>query len=437
MVRWKTHNHCLNMKYPILLSALLLGLAACDKDDKDDDKTASQDGVDMPMSVVAPNPTTIREADLPPADTNASVVNFPQVLNPRLDKPTFQAPQGFVVSLYKADMPEARWLSIAPNGDVFVAQSGSNTIRVLRDTDNDGDADQMFTWASGGMLSRPHGMVFHNNSLYVGANGAVLKYSYTSGQTQASGNPTAVATIPGGGQHFTRNVLIQNDKMYVAIGSAVNAAVEDNPQRATIQQFNLDGTGRIPFGTGLRNPVGMDINPVTNELWTVVNERDGIGDELVPDYATSVRQGEFFGYPYVYLAPDNRDPRVPETSPDIARTRTPEVLFKAHAAALGITFYKGTAFPEEYRNDAYVTMRGSWNRQQGYGYKVVRIKMNAAGAPEGGYEDFITGWHLNKGSNQPPQVFGRPIGIVNAPDGSLLISDDAGGAIWRVRYKGV
>jgi glucose/arabinose dehydrogenase len=243
-----------------------------------------------------------------------------------------------------------------------------------------------------------------------------------------------LADLPGGGQHVTRNILIKDNKIYVAIGSSENVSIESNPVRTTIQQFNLDGSGQVPFATGLRNPVGLDVNPVTNELWTTVIERDGLGDELVPDYLTSVQQGGFYGYPYAYLSPDNLDPRIDVISPLTATTITPSVLFKAHETSIGVLFYKGTSFPEEYRNDAYVAFRGSWNRTNGAGYKVARVRMNAQGVPEGGYENFVTGWHINPGQGGVPRVFGRPISIVEGPDGSMLISDDAGGTIWRLRY---
>ncbi len=426
-------NHLAAMRNWIF-AILLLSLVSCDK--KDNDLPADElNTVDQPTDViVAPN-ILVQLSDLPAPDSNASTVNYPQVLEQQPPNSRFQVPQGFAINLF-TKLPNARWLAVAPNGDVFVAQTSLNQITVLRDTDNDGDADQSFVWDVGGMLDKPHGMVFNQNFLYVGATGAILRYTYTPSQTKASGAPIKLTDLPGGGQHVTRNILIKDNKLYAAIGSSVNVSIESEPIRTTIQQFNLDGSGRVPFATGLRNPVGLDVNPVTNELWTTVIERDGLGDELVPDYLTSVQQGGFYGYPYAYLAPGNLDPRIKVSSPLTATTITPSVLFKAHETAIGVLFYKGTSFPEEYRNDAYVAIRGSWNRSKGAGYKVVRVRMNAQGAPEGGYENFVTGWHLNPGQEGTPQVFGRPVSIVEGPDGSMLISDDAGGTIWRLRYKG-
>ncbi len=288
----------------------------------------------------------------------------------------------------------------------------------------------------GGMLDKPHGMVLNGNYFYVGATEAILRYDYTMGQTKATGEPVKLANLPGGGQHVTRNLIIKDNKLYVAIGSSVNVGIEGDPVRTTIQQYNLDGSGGVPYATGLRNPVGLDINPITNEIWTTVIERDGLGDELVPDYFTSVKQGGFYGYPYAYLAPGNLDPRIKVSSPLTNTTLTPDVLFKSHETAIGALFYKGTTFPKDYRNDALIALHGSWNRSKGAGYKIVRVRMNAQGAPKGGYEDFVTGWHINPGQNGTPQVFGRPISIVQGADGSLLISDDAAGVVWRLRYKG-
>jgi glucose/arabinose dehydrogenase len=245
-----------------------------------------------------------------------------------------------------------------------------------------------------------------------------------------------VAPLLGGGQHAARALVIGTNKLYVGIGSATNIGPEDNPRRATIEEYNLDGTGRVTYAAGIRNPQGLAISPVTNELWTTCIERDGLGDELVPDYLTAVSPGGFYGYPFAYLAPNLLDPRVTETSPLTATTLNPSVLFKAHETAIGVVFYSGTTFPAEYRNDAFVAIRGSWNRKIGVGYKVVRVRMNAQGTPVGGYENFVTGWHVNPGQNGVPQVFGRPLSLVQATDGSMLIADDAGGTIWRLRYKG-
>lgn len=421
------------MKNWFLSATLLLALAACNKDK--DTPNPNQDSADQPTDVInAPN-VTVRVSDLPAPDTTASSVNWPQVLMEQPAGARFQVPQGFAINLF-SKVPNARSLAVAPNGDVFVAQSGMNQISVLRDTNNDGAVDETFVWDVGGMLFVPYGMAFKDNFFYVTSTNAIMRYPYTSGQTKASGAPTVLAPLVGGGQHPSRALVIGPNKLYIGTGSATNIGPEDSPRRATIEEFNLDGTGRVTYAAGIRNPQGLAISPVTNQLWSTCIERDGLGDELVPDYLTAVRPGGFYGWPYAYFTPNLRDPRVKLTSPLTASTLMPSVLFKAHETAIGVLFYRGTTFPAEYRNDAFVAIRGSWNRKIGVGYKVVRVRMNAQGAPVGGYENFVTGWHTNPGQNGVPQVFGRPLGLVQGADGSLLIADDAGGTIWRLRYKG-
>ena len=433
----------MNITTLLLAGLSLLGLASCNQDDDGGNPPIS---TDFPTETLPPTPTTIRVADLPAPYASMSVTNYPQVLNPRPTSAKLRVPQGYAINIFQDSVEAGRWMAIAPNGDVFVAQMERNQITVLRDTDRDGYADQRSVWATGGELNRPMGMVFQGNAFYVAASNALLRYDYTSGQTKASGAPTKLADLPGGGQHPARSLLLYNNKLYVGIGSSQNATVEQDSRRATIQEFNLDGSGQTTYASGLRNPQGLDVNPARpGELWTAVNERDELGDDLVPDYATAVPREGFFGYPWVYLSPTNRDPRLTGALPtQVASTRTPEVLFRAHSVALGLTFYTGNAFPADAKGDMFVAFRGSWNRSEGTGYKVVRIRMNAAGLPEtagadgrgASYEDFVTGWHLNAGEKATPQVWGRPVGIITAADGSLLIAEDGGGVIWRVRYKG-
>lgn len=427
---------------PLLLAGtLLLTLGACHDNDNDTEPQAA----DFPTETLTPAATTIRVADLPAPFASMSVTNYPQVLMPRPADAKLRVPQGYAVNIFQENLPTGRWMAVAPNGDVFVAQMEMNQITVLRDTNQDGKADQQTVWASGGPVDRPMGMAFNGNYFYVACSGSLIRYDYASGQTQAGGAPTKLADLPGGGQHPARTLLLYNNKFYVGIGSSQNVAVEQDQRRATIQEFNLDGSGQATYASGLRNPQGLDVNPArAGEIWTAVNERDLLGDDLVPDYATAVPRGGFFGYPWAYLAPGNRDPRVTDPVPAaVASTRTPEVLFRAHSVALGLTFYHGTVFPADARDDVFVAMRGSWNRSEGTGYKIVRIKMNN-GVPEtagtngrgAGYEDFVTGWHLNAGQKATPQVWGRPVGVITGADGSLLIADDAAGVIWRVSYRG-
>lgn len=323
-----------------------------------------------------------------------------------------------------------------------MTETRQNRIRLLRDTNGDGVADTNKTFASSANgLNIPFGMAFADNFFFLGNTDAVLKFPYTQGQQQLTGTGQKIANLPGGGynQHWTRNVVVSPDKqkLYVSVGSQSNVDEEPLP-RASVQVMNLNGANQQTFAFGLRNPVGLDFHPQTGELYASVNERDGIGDDLVPDYLTRVQQGEFYGWPYAYLTPNLLDPRQIQNGkskrPEIAaRTKTPDVLFQAHSAALGLQFYDGKTFPEKYRNGAFVAFRGSWNRDRGTGYKIVFVPFNPAGRPQGYYEDFLTGFLLN-----PTNVttWGRPVGLLVLPDGSLLLTEEANNRIYRIQYRG-
>jgi glucose/arabinose dehydrogenase len=312
----------------------------------------------------------------------------------------------------------------------------------LRDANTDGVAEfrQTFATANNG-LDIPFGMAFAGGAFFLGNSHAVLRFPYAQGQTQLNGKGQKIADLPGGGyrQHWTRNVVAapNGQKLYVSIGSRSNAEVEDLP-RASVQIMNLDGSAKTTFASGLRNPVGLDFHPITGELYTTVNERDELGDDLVPDYLTRIRQNEFYGWPYAYLTPDRLDPRHlrgnRSTRPDLAsRTRPPDVLFQAHSAALGLQFYDGKTFPKKYRNGAFVAFRGSWNRNQGTGYKIVFVPFGADDRPQGSYEDFLTGFLVDP---KGPTTWGRPVGLLVLPDGSLLMTEEANDRIYRIQYVG-
>ena len=273
----------------LLLIGLVVGGAACNNDD---DNAEEPQQAEVQTETLTPAVTTLRVANLPAPFASQSVTNYPQLLQDRPADARLRAPQGYTVNTFADDLPQGRWLAVAPNGDVFVAQMMLNQIMVLRDTNGDGRADERSVWATGGVLNRPLGMAFNGNYFYVATSGAILRYDYSSGQKQAAGQPTQLAELPGGGQHPARTLLIHNNKMYVGIGSSENASVERDQRRTTIQEFNLDGSGQTTYASGLRNPQGMAVNPArTGEIWSVVNERDGLGDDLVPDYATAVPRG--------------------------------------------------------------------------------------------------------------------------------------------------
>lgn len=341
-------------------------------------------------------------------------------------------PKGFTSNLFADDVEGARWMTVAPNGDVFVARSHSGTISVLRDTNGDGKADQKQVFASG--FARPHGLAFHDGALYVGDTQAVWRLEYKTGALKA-GKKTRVTTesFGGDGGHWTRDIAFgPRGTLFVAIGSGANVATGEPRTRATVQAVTKDGK-LTTFASGLRNPVGIAFYPGTDLLFVVVNERDGLGDDLVPDYFTRIQKGQFFGWPYAYIGA-HPDPDVGEEKPDmVAKARVPDLLFQSHSAPLGLMFYTGKQFPADYNGDAFVALHGSWNATKPTGYKVVRVKMKD-GKPVGGYENFATGFWA-RGTN-PAKVWGRPVGLAQAKDGSLLIADDAGGAIWRVSYTG-
>jgi glucose/arabinose dehydrogenase len=371
----------------------------------------------------------IRIEQLPKPFATPSAGNPPSWIAPPANA-TLHAPPGFHVSLFADKFEEPRGMLLAPNGDVIVSEPSEGKITVLRDANHDGVAEQRFTFASG--LDGPYGLAFHGRWLYVGNAGAVVRFPYATGQTKANAKPEQIAPLPPGG-HSTRGVLFNKagTKMYVSIGSRSNVSSGEPPERAAIIELNPDGSGKRIFAAGLRNPVGMAWEPVTGALWTTVNERDGLGDELVPDYATDVQPGAFYGWPYAYLGA-HEDPRRAGERPDLVKkTIVPSVLIQAHSAPLGIVFYQGKMFPPEYRGRAFVALHGSWNRAKRTGYKIISIPFRN-GRPTGGYDDFVAGWMTGETSRP---VWGRPVGLLVLGDGSLLISDDGSGNIWRVTYR--
>lgn len=346
-----------------------------------------------------------------------------------------QVPPGFRANVFRAHLSHPRWMAVAENGDVFLAETRADRVRLLRDADGDGAAELMTTFTE--EIASPHGLAIHNGYLYVSDRRQLWRYAYEPGQIQRSGSGellTAIGAFGDGRGHWTRNLAVSPDgrHIYVAVGSRGNLGEEPLP-RASVQRFDIDGGNQTTFAAGLRNPVGIAFYPGTSDLYVVVNERDGLGDELPPDYLTRVREGEFYGWPYAYIG-NNPDPIFGEKRPDLVeRSRRPDLLFEAHTAPLGLVFYQAAQFPEAYRGDAFVALHGSWNAARPRGYMVVRVPF-AAGRPAGGYESFATGfWHRGR---ETAQVWGRPAGLAVAKDGSLLVADDAGRVVWRIAYVG-
>jgi glucose/arabinose dehydrogenase len=397
-----------------------------------------------PVSNTQPRPSAIGEritilpSDLPKPFESGSATNPPKTIPVPPDaKP--QAPEGFEVSVFtEGDYTNPRLMIEGPNGDLFLSDTRGNKVYLLRDTNKDGKIDnekERFVFAEN--LTRPFGLAINKGYFYIGNTHNVVRAPYQPGQTKLE-ELTQITDLPGGPDakgHSTRNLVFNADgtKLYVAAGSESNVSVEEDPRRAAISEYNPDGTGHRIYASGLRNPVGLTINPVTKEIWTCVNERDALGDDLVPDYATSVKDGGFYGWPYYYIG-NNVDPRRKD---DLAKVKLPEpivpdVLFESHSAALSIIFYTGTMFPKEYQGNAFVALHGSWNRSLRHGYKVVRIPMKD-GKPEGGYINFMNGWVTDSAAKE---VWGRPTGLLMLSDGSLLVMDDAAKRVWRVTYKG-
>jgi glucose/arabinose dehydrogenase len=335
-----------------------------------------------------------------------------------------QVPKGFTIEPYVTGLSNPRFLALAPNGDVFLTESDAGKITLLRN----GKAS---TFATG--FAEPSGIAFHDGALYVGDLVAVWRLPWKPGDNTASRRVRVTRDDFGGrGGHTTRDIAFGPDgTLYLAIGSASNVA-EDPPPRATVQVVDKQGHMKT-FASGTRNPVGIAFYPGTNNLYVTVNERDGLGDDLPPDYFTQLKQGDFLGWPYAYIG-KHPDPEFGSKRPDmVARTKTPDVLFHAHSAPLGFAIYEGSQFPAEYRGNAFVALHGSWDAAKPQGYKVVRIKF-AGGRPGNAYENFVTGFWAS--GTTPPKAFGRPVGILVDKDGSLLIADDAGKTVWRVRYTG-
>ena len=367
---------------------------------------------------------------LPAPYATDSVANSAELVD-RPSPPPFKLPPGFSVNEFAGGLSNPRWMAVAPNGDVFLTLPELGQVLLLRDKDGDGKADLKTVFAAG--FRRPHGLAVQDGYLYVAGTDGLWRVKL--GSDRATGKPEMVTrpnAFGAGAQHWTRNVVFSPDgkRFFIAIGSLDNIG-EDPLPHATVQSFAADGSDQKTFAAGLRNPVGVAFYPGTNDLYTVVNERDGLGDGLVPDYLTRLQAGGFYGWPYAYIG-HHPQPDFPSRPEMVARTLTPDLLFQSHSAPLGLVFYEGNMFPPDYQGDAFVALHGSWNASEPTGYKVVRVPFKD-GRPQGYYENFLTGFWLE--GRSPAQVWGRPAGLAVAADGSLLIADDAGGVVWRVSYR--
>ncbi len=329
-------------------------------------------------------------------------------------------PAGFTISLFADNLGGVRFLALGPGDVVYASRPGKGVVLRLPDANHDGVADTAITVVSG--LNQPFGLAFRGDTLYVAETNEVVRFTPGGGGWSAT-KAVLVPNLPSGSGHSTRTILFGPDNaMYVAIGSSCNLCEESDPRRAAVVRYNLDGSGEHVFATGLRNSVGLAFNPTTGELWATNNDRDNLGDDLPPEHLNIIKAGKYYGWPQCYL-PNKPNPEYSDAN--CAGVEPPALTVQAHSAPLGLAFYTGTRFPADYRGDAFMTFHGSWNRSVPTGAKVVRVHVQN-GKPAS-VEDFITGWQLPDGSR-----WGRPVSLLVLPDGSLLVSDDMGGRIWRV-----
>jgi glucose/arabinose dehydrogenase len=380
----------------------------------------------------------ITVADLPKPYATKSAGNGPTVV-PRPSDAWPKVKPGFKVDLYVGGLDEPREIRTAPNGDLFVAESHSGQIKIFRGITKGGKPDETSTFATD--LHEPFGIAFYPpgnnpNFVYIGNTNSVVRFPYKNGDLKATGAAeTLIKGIPTGG-HSTRDVVFSQDgkRLFLAVGSRSNVDDPDTHSRehnrANVLEYTPEGNFVKVYGAGIRNPVGLAIQPETGELWCSVNERDALGDNLVPDYITHVQEGGFYGWPWYYMG-DHQDPRHDGKHPELKnKVIVPDVLLQPHNASLEMTFYEGSQFPNDYKGDVFAAEHGSWNKAERAGYEVIRVSLKD-GKATGEYEDFVTGFVTPDG-----QVWGRPVGVAVAPDGSLMVSDDGSKSIWRVTYTG-
>ncbi|HEY4817286.1 MAG TPA: sorbosone dehydrogenase family protein [Candidatus Acidoferrum sp.] len=367
-----------------------------------------------------------KKPQLPPPYATKSSANSPSKVSPPAGfLPT--VPAGFTINVFASKFKVPRWLTVAPNGDIFLSDMGAGEIVILRDPQNSGGATARENFAEG--LRRPFGIAFHDDYVYVGLMRELVRFKYDPKTSKRLGEAEHLLTLPGGG-HETRSVVFSRDgkHVFVGVGSESNVSPGEEPIRAAVTICDPDGKNARQFATGLRNPVGVALEPVTGQVWTTVNERDELGDNLPPDYFTSLKEGSFYGWPYSYIG-DNVDARVKPQRPElVAKAVVPDVLLGAHVAPLQFAFYIGKQFPESYRGGAFVAEHGSWNRSTRAGYQVAFVAFKN-GQPSADPVPFMTGLVPDPSSGT---VYGRPVGVTVAPDGSLLVSDDGAAVIYRI-----
>ena len=387
-----------------------------------------------------PTPNRVNIADLPPPFATPYIDRL-AVIDPVPLDPHLSTPNGFSIKLYmSADLKGPRFLTYTPNDEILVSEPSQNRISCLLDTDKDGFPDQRITFADASNgLDEPHGMAFSNGFFYVGNRYNIRRYVWNPTNRYISGNGTVVMTYPTTG-HWRRPIVIplSADKIYVTIGSDTDHGPE-HPPRAAVLQADIDGNNINTFASGIRNPSGITIHPITQDIYVTCNERNELGDELVPDFFTRIQQEDFFGWPYAYLTPNLTDPNrllrngASERPDLVSLTKIPDVLFQAHSAPIDIKFYTGKQFPERYRNGAFVALRGALARVVTIGYTIGFIPFNSVtNRPLGYYEDFVTGFLTDP---LTPRAFGRPTGLLVLKDGSLIFTEDGNNRTYQIQYN--
>jgi glucose/arabinose dehydrogenase len=372
-----------------------------------------------------------QEAKLPAPYATPTVTNPPKVVG-RPSGAQLKVPQGFEIEEYSTDFNTPRFMYTAPGGEILVSDSSAGTVYVLVDKNKSYENPERKQLLTG--LDRPYGLAIWKDYVYVGEPTSVKRYRYDS-KNLTAGAGEQIASLKDFKQgHWTRSLLFdaKGEKLYVGVGSGSNVNTGEDPMRAAINRFNPDGSGHEIFASGTRNPIGLHWYPGTDTLWAAVQERDALGDDLVPDYFTHIQQGAFYGWPYAYSGPHEEPRHKGERTDLVSKTIAGDVLLQSHVAVLDFLFYTGKQFPAEYQGGAFLAFHGSWNRSKRVGYEVGFIPFQG-GKPSGPVREFLTGWMISPESRE---VWGRPVGIMQLPDGSILVSDDGGKKIWRIRYKG-
>ena len=370
--------------------------------------------------------------NLPPPFHTPSANNRPHVID-RPDGAQLSLPQGFSIDEYATGFERPRFMVAGPSGELLLSDStNQGKVYILFDKNKDLKAEDRKVLIEN--LDRPYGMTFWKDYLYVGETTSLKRYKYDKAAMKVGPGEEIVNMKDFGKGHWTRSILFdpKGEKFYLGIGSESNVSPGEPEPRAAINRYNPDGSGHEIFAAGTRNPIGMRWYPGTTTLWAAVQERDGLGDDLVPDYFTSIQQGGFYGWPYAYIGP-HEDPRNKGQKPELVKkTIVPDVPLGAHVAVLDFLFYQGKQFPAKYRGGAFLAFHGSWNRSERVGYSIAFVPFQN-GKPQSAPQPFLTGWMLGKNNRD---VWGRPVGLFTLPDGSLLVSDDGGNKIWRISYKG-